>query len=94
MQVITSSNSAIRLEKKSSSLPPTLYMDPPTEELTLDQFELLSLDRLQLLRQIELLKARGFEERELNTKIREVLQTYLDFLLYYRFDFDFILSRL
>lgn len=34
----------------------SLYLEPPQQELTLDEFELVSLHRLQLLRSIEVLK--------------------------------------
>ncbi|RYG65804.1 hypothetical protein EON64_11165 [archaeon] len=55
----------------------SLYLVPPNEELTLDEFELLAVDRLQLLRSIDGLKARGFEEGQLNNKIREVSEEML-----------------
>lgn len=71
MQAITSANSNVKLERKALFLPPSLYIEPPALEISLDDFELLSLDRLQMLRSIEMLKAR-FDEVELNRKIREV----------------------
>ena len=37
----------------------SLYADPPQHELTLDEFEIISLDRLQLLRSIDVLKTKG-----------------------------------
>ena len=74
MQFITTS-SGIKSEKKPVLAKKPLvsfYHDPPTEELTLDEFEILSLDRLQLLRAIENLKAKQFEEKEFNEKLRMV----------------------
>ena len=35
-----------------------MYTEAPTEEITLDEFELFALDRLMVLRKIEDLKAR------------------------------------
>jgi hypothetical protein len=58
--------------EESSKIHLSLYYDPPNMELTLDEFELLSLDRLQLLRGIEQLKTRGFEAKQLSSKIQEV----------------------
>eukprot|EP01035_Chromulina_nebulosa_P022258 gene22258-28829_t len=55
----------------------SLYNEPPTEEISLDEFELYSLDRLQLLRSIEILKTRGFEGSDLISKINEVEKKYL-----------------
>jgi len=48
----------------------SFYEDPPNEEITLDDFELYALDRLQLLRGIESLKSRGFDENEYKEKLR------------------------
>jgi hypothetical protein len=50
----------------------SLYENPPNEELTLDEFELFALDRLQLLRGIENLKTRGFDGQEYTSKLTEV----------------------
>jgi hypothetical protein len=50
----------------------SLYEQPPNEELTLDEFELFALDRLQLLRGIENLKTRGFDGDEYKSKLNEV----------------------
>lgn len=36
-----------------------MYTEAPFEEMTLDEFELMALDRLQVLRKIEDLKVRG-----------------------------------
>jgi DNA primase large subunit len=50
----------------------SLYETPPNEELSLDEFELFALDRLQLLRGIENLKTRGFEGQDYTNKLAEV----------------------
>jgi DNA primase large subunit len=50
----------------------SLYESPPNEELSLDEFELFALDRLQLLRGIENLKTRGFDGQEYTAKLTEV----------------------
>ena len=50
----------------------SMYANPPTEELTIDDFELFALDRLQLLRGLELLKTRGVTDTTLEDKIRQV----------------------
>ncbi len=77
---------SVKNEKPSKSddaIPLSLYLEAPAEELTIDEFELLSLDRLQLLRSIEQLKLRGFDESQVIAKIREVrisssLSSHLD----------------
>lgn len=50
----------------------SLYDEPPQEELTLDEFEMFSLERLQLLRSIELLKAKNGENDSFNREVYEV----------------------
>ncbi len=47
----------------------TFYNEPPTQEISLDEFEIFALDRLQLLRNIEKLKIGGYNEKELKEKI-------------------------
>ena len=47
----------------------SLYRDPPSLEITLDEFEEYALERLSLLRGIEQMKARGFDGNELREKI-------------------------
>jgi hypothetical protein len=74
MQAITSN---VKTEKRvslglSRASLLSLYLTPPQEELTLDEFELLAVDRLQLLRALEALKNRGFEDGEFNTRLYEV----------------------
>ena len=60
----------------------SFYNEAPQDELTLDEFELFSLDRLQLLRGIETLRTKGFEGNELNNKlglvsVREMITYFL-----------------
>jgi DNA primase large subunit len=78
MQFVAVGNRSQRdLKYQSSTISLSLYNIPPEEELSLDEFELLSLDRLQLLRSIEIMKTRGFEEAELNSKIMEAEKKHL-----------------
>ena len=49
-----------------------MYNEAPQEELTLDEFELFALDRLNLMRRMEDFKVRGFEGEELIRRTREV----------------------
>lgn len=69
---ITVAKSTKLTVKEENSIPLSLYWDAPYEELTLDEFELLSLDRLQLLRSIEQMKLRGFDDNQFISKIRDV----------------------
>lgn len=55
----------------------SMYTEPPSEEITLDEFELYALDRLQLLRGIETLRARGFEEKEYASKLTQLQTKYM-----------------
>jgi hypothetical protein len=50
----------------------SFYNEAPQDELTLDEFELFSLDRLQLLRGIETLRTKGFEGLDLIKGIEKV----------------------
>ena len=50
----------------------SFYFNPPQEEVTLDEFENLSLDRLQLLRSLEGLTSKGYENMELLRKVQDV----------------------
>ena len=45
----------------------SMYTSPPADELTIDDFELFALDRLQLPR-LELPKTRGFQDKEMRTR--------------------------
>lgn len=76
MQHIATS-SIIKVERNTGIQPKqrllSLYNEPPSMELTLDEFEMTSLDRLQLLRAMDVLKAKGFEEAEFNRKLSEVI---------------------
>lgn len=55
----------------------SLYADPPLEEITLDDFELFALDRLQLLRGIEALKVKGYDGAEFTSKLSQLESKYL-----------------
>lgn len=71
MQAITANIKTERRPLGRSNLL-SLYTTPPSEELTLDEFELLTMDRLQLLRAMETLKSKGYEEPEFNSRLAEV----------------------
>lgn len=62
----------LREQTNSTAEALTIYNAAPTDELSLDEFEIFALDRLQLLRNIENLKIRGFEGEELKSKVGEV----------------------
>ena len=67
MQFIAT-NAKFKTEKrlvKSTKEALSFYEVAPTEELTLDEFEMLSLERLQLLRAVEQLKAKYSGEDKL-----------------------------
>jgi len=51
----------------------SLYDAPPREELTLDEFEVFSVDRLKVLRSIDALKQKGFKPRELDAELGPLL---------------------
>jgi DNA primase large subunit len=55
----------------------SLYYEVPTEEVSLDEFEEFALDRLQLLRSVELFKSRGLEETKLYEKIIETEKKFM-----------------
>lgn len=73
MQVASRNGNVSRKSGLSHSL--SMYSAPPSEELTIDEFEVMSLDRLQLLRGLELLKTRGYEGKEMMEKIKQVRRT-------------------
>ncbi|CAM9633205.1 unnamed protein product [Choristocarpus tenellus] len=56
----------------------SMYTEPPFEEITLDEFELVALDRLQVLRKIEDLKARNIRRDDYNRALRESLHKYMN----------------
>jgi hypothetical protein len=64
------SRSKVRVARDASDKL-SMYANPPQEELSLDEFELYALDRLQLLRGIELAKTR-YSGQELEKKVKEV----------------------
>lgn len=72
-----------RSERKSATQLLSLYNEAPLDELTLDEFEIFALDRLQLLRGIETLKTRGLEGQEFNAKVTMVIHfaTMIDDLM-------------
>jgi DNA primase large subunit len=58
----------------------SLYNEAPTEEITLDEFELFALDRLQLLRSIESLRNKGYEESEFKSRLDSVWYSFCSLL--------------
>mmetsp|Transcript_21947 Transcript_21947/g.36751 ORF Transcript_21947/g.36751 Transcript_21947/m.36751 type:complete len:529 (+) Transcript_21947:67-1653(+) len=72
-----SAKSSVKVEKKQGQFERpkllSLYHEPPQQELTLDEFEIMSLDRLQLLRSIEILKTKGSEsDSNFNNQVYEL----------------------
>lgn len=55
----------------------SFYDYPPTQELTLEQFESWAVDRLKVLIEIESCMARGRSFRETEAAVRPLLQKYL-----------------
>jgi hypothetical protein len=77
----TFTTSAIKSEKKvlvTKARLLSLYFEPPQIELTLDEFEMLSLDRLQLLRGMEVLKGKNYDEYDFIQKLNEVNKFKID----------------
>jgi pantothenate kinase-related protein Tda10 len=65
----------------------SFYDKPPQEEISLDDFELYALDRLQLLRGIELLNTRGIVNTGNEKKFSSEVDKVDDSLLRDRNDF-------
>jgi DNA primase large subunit len=77
MQIISEQRDVVRgqsslAKSKQATKLLSLYNEAPQEELTLDEFEMFALDRLNLMRKVEDYKSRGFEEEQMNREIREV----------------------
>ena len=58
--------------KRSTAQLFSLYSDLPQEEHSLDEFEPVALERLQLLRGIEQLKTRGFVGSDYESRLTKV----------------------
>jgi DNA primase large subunit len=56
----------------------SMYVDPPSDELTLDEFELFALDRLMVLRKVEDLRARGFKGVDFKQRVNAALRQYMN----------------
>ena len=65
-----------RLKREPTKLL-SLYNQPPNAEITLEDFELYALDRLQVLRNIESLRLRGMKGDEFRMKLEEVITAAL-----------------
>jgi len=50
----------------------SFYKSPPREEISIDEFENFALDRLQLLRAIEILRSRGIAGKEFKTEVERM----------------------
>jgi len=77
MQIISEQRDVVRGARslqsgKDATKLLSLYNEAPQEELTLDEFELFALDRLNLMRRVEDFKVRGFEGEELTRRMKEV----------------------
>eukprot|EP00798_Chlamydomonas_sp_ICE-L_P028042 gene28042-31144_t len=56
----------------------TLYTELPSEDITLDEFERLALDRLRVLKGIEEFKLRGKSDAEVQSRANELLTKHLE----------------
>ncbi|ETV98489.1 hypothetical protein H310_08627 [Aphanomyces invadans] len=55
----------------------SMYQEPPVVEVTLEEFESYSIDRLQVLKTVEMHRVRGGNPRETETKVEKALNMYL-----------------
>lgn len=78
MEIVTTA-SIVPIERKqptaSNETQPSFYHEPPQEELTLDEFEMLSIDRLQLLRAFDNSKSKIDSKDELLKAERKYWQS-------------------
>lgn len=58
--------------KEDKELSISFYNNLPNFEFTIDDFELISLERLQLLRKIDSLKSKGYDPKQLRDTARIV----------------------
>ena len=57
--------------------PLSLYENPPNTELSIEDFEMYALNRLQVLRQLEQLKLRGLKGADFQRKMDAALMEHL-----------------
>eukprot|EP00743_Colponemidia_sp_Colp-15_P006874 GILK01007417.1.p1 GENE.GILK01007417.1~~GILK01007417.1.p1 ORF type:complete len:450 (-),score=49.40 GILK01007417.1:147-1496(-) len=75
MQVQTFSSNAIKKERRTDSvLRLSLYLEPPREDITLEEFESFAMDRVQVLKGIETAMSRGSRGEELASFIDQLLK--------------------
>lgn len=67
-----SSSSSSRQSRRRVAL--SLYEEAPRHEITLNDFETLALDRLQLLKKIESAKLKKMNKAELNQAVQQLLK--------------------
>ena len=69
MQVSSIGGARNRRVKSAQESPLSLYDTPPTEEISLDEFEEFAYDRLRVLKAIEMHQARGIKGEALRQKM-------------------------
>ena len=80
MQVIGSLRSARKLQADQAAEDSlerlSLYTTPPQHEISLDEFEQFAIDRLQVLKKLEMLKAQGARGLDLKNGINSCLSKF------------------
>ena len=81
MQVAASISKRVQLEKKQKKLVDepalSLYNLPPSHNVSLDEFESYAIDRLQLLRTIEALRARNIKGSDFQNALKKAEARYM-----------------
>ncbi|ORX53214.1 DNA primase large subunit Spp2 [Hesseltinella vesiculosa] len=54
-----------------------MYLDPPTDEITIEEFEIFALDRLQVLKAIESAKLRNLNDEQFKKDVQYAVDKYL-----------------
>lgn len=55
----------------------SFYLVPPTEEVTIEEFEQCSMDRLRVLKELDAMRAQGLKGSELENRLDELLRKHL-----------------
>jgi DNA primase large subunit len=74
---LSSGGGGRRNRRSTGQVPLSMYQAAPTEELSLEEFELFAIDRLIVLRGIEKLRISQTDRREANEKTQSFLRSHL-----------------